>query len=173
MKTKLQVGAEIDFVTAGEIKDLLVEQDERRKRAAYLKRPFVRDVEGFGVVGADQTVTIRMTPPAPATGRQWDVRRISICGNDPTAALTGTATIFRRGIENPLNFVDRIASLPGKFTSGADVLTLSTDEVLIVRITGGTAGDNVFVSAQVMDGPWDQLYEVGEQTEGDVVEMIR
>lgn len=161
MKTKLQVGAEIEILTEGELRNAL---KEHRETLARMLRdvPIPRTPDGTIVTdGAGNGVIDLGTP---GLGRTWNVRRVTASGQDPTAAAGAVnAYLYRDEITNPANFVAILsATLPRGAESrfSADQLVLGQDEHLLVRITGGGAAVPFFASAQVVEGRKGTVYEV-------------
>jgi hypothetical protein len=160
MKAKIGVGAEIDFLTNAELKAEL--EEFRKFLVDDLKRSSlrVRRLEESGVIAADGTLTI--TTLAPVLGKAWDVRRITVTGQDPAVALAGTVVIFRGNASTPTNFVDRTTALPDVSTWSSHQFTLTNDEPIIFKLTGGVAGTSVFVSVQVIEGKEADVIRKGE-----------
>ena len=160
MKVKIGVGAEIDFLTNAELRTEL--EDFRKTFIDDLRRSSlrVRRLEESGVIAADGTLTI--TTQAPVLGKAWDVRRITVTGQDPAAALAGTAVIFRGNAAIPTNFVDRTTVMPDVSTWSSHQFTLTNDEPIVVKISGGVAGTVVFFSAQVIEGKEADVIRKGE-----------
>ncbi len=161
MRAKIAVGAEVDFLTEGELVKALA--DHRSELAKLLRRkPNPRDVSnavtldatGFGIIDLG----------APSQGRTWDVRAVSVVYQDVGAALAaGIAAVMRGNDANsPLNFVRRIGNgtqIPADTAFSTEQLVLGQEEHLFVRISGGTPSVPTFAQAQVLDGIKGTVYE--------------
>jgi len=164
MKAKIGVGAEIDFLTKGEMEQVLA--DHRREMAKMLRAaPIPKTVSNEAATDATGAAVIDLG--VPGLGRTWNVRRVSATFQDATAALAaGVANIFRGSDPfNPLNFVERIPNgtqLPAFDKFSTDQFVLTQDEHLFVRITGAAATTAVFASAQVVDGIKGIVYDIDE-----------
>jgi hypothetical protein len=154
MKAKLQVGTEIDFLTSKELReelDAVMAETTRKLRQEPLPNTpsssVVLDATGFGVIDLG----------APTASKVWDVRRVTVTGQNPASAFAGTAVVYRGNRPgDPLAFVDRSTSLPDVSTWSSQQFTLRPEEHLLVQITGGTAGATAFASAQVIEA---EVYE--------------
>jgi hypothetical protein len=155
-KYRLAAGVDVDLLTSGELRKEL-DAHARKLRRMLNDRPIPRTPQASATLDSNGLGTVNLGNPS--AGRQWDVRRVNVCGQVPSAAFAGTAVIYR-GSVGPLSFVDSTATLPNVSTWSAEEFTLRPDESIIVQVTGGLAGAVMFVSAQVMDGPKSQLYEV-------------
>jgi hypothetical protein len=161
VKTKIAVGAEIDFLTDGELRKAL--QDHRDVLSKMLRDvPIPRTPDGTVITDAAGNGVIDLGNPG--LGRTWNVRRVSASGQDPTAAAGAVnAYLYRDEITNPANFVCILSTtLPRGIDKefSADQLVLGQDEHLLVRITGGGAAVAFFASAQVVEGRKGTVYEI-------------
>lgn len=157
MKARLEVGAEVDFLTSAELERELAgfKKDLRKMMGA---RPRVRTMEASGQVDATSLVALIDFPPAP-TGMAYDVRRINVTGQDPTVAPAGQATVWRGDPSNPFSFVDGPSSMPNVGTWSSFQLTFRQDERFLIRVTGGGAGVILYASAQVIVLPMGDVFE--------------
>jgi len=162
MRTKIAVGAEVDFITKGEMEQVLAEH--RRAVAKMLRTvPIPKTIEGTIQLDATGAGVIDLGVPNP--GRTWNVRRVSVSYQDPTAALAAGIAAIMRGNDptNPLNFVERIGNgtqIPGANKYSADQLVLAQDEHLFIRVSAGTVSVFAFGSAQVLDSPKGTVYDL-------------
>lgn len=161
MKTKLAVGAEVEFLTDHELREAL--KDHRRELGKLLRRtPIPKDVSnsvlldatGFGIIDLG----------APNAGRTWDVKQVSVVYQDVGAALAAGIAALMRGNDanNPLNFVRRMGNgtqIPADTAFSSQQLVLGAEEHLFVRISTGTASAMTFAQAQIMDGIEGTIYE--------------
>jgi len=108
-----------------------------------------------GTVPASQT--LMMDLGAPAMGRRWSVRSLAVlAGSGPTGTLAGVANWY---VGNPAAFgagewaAPTMATLPAfTFVSGDQCNVTATNHLFCV-ITGGTATQNAFARAYVLDFP--------------------
>jgi hypothetical protein len=161
MKVALHAGAELDVLTQGELAKEL-DTFSKAMRRIVGARPRVRSLEQRGIVPAAGPLDIDLG--APPTGQAWDLRRLSVVSQDPTAAIVGTAIVYRAEPGVPTNVVDGAGTgmpspLPNFGTYSAFQITLRQDEHLFVRLTGGTPDQVIWVPAQVIMLPMGDVFE--------------
>jgi len=94
---------------------------------------------------------------APATGRIWTVRRVTICAATPGTAIAGTARLYVASnppkVGNPSGTFqrDETATFPNFGSWGKWELPVNPPDHLFVILTGAAAGTAVTVTASVED----------------------
>lgn len=160
-EVELRAGAKVSFLSRDELATEL-RTFEKELRRIVGARPRVRSIEQMGVVPATGPLDIDLG--APPTGQAWDLRRLSIVSQDPTAAIVGTAILYKAEPGIPTNVLDGAGTgmpspLPNFGTYDAFQITLRQDEHLFVRLTGGTAAQVIWIPAQVIMLPMGDVFE--------------
>lgn len=157
MKVELKAGAAIEVVSPDELRDELRVLAKVLRRS--LGRPRTRLLEAASEpVPASGVIDIDVG--APPVGMAWDVRRISVTGQDPAGAPAGVAWVYRAEAGNPLNYIDHTTTaLPEVSPWDPWQFTLRQEETLYIRITGGTVGARYFVNAQALELPNAEVFE--------------
>ena len=170
MKTRLAAGVEVDILTASEVKAELAAHRRAILSELSRARPISKAVLGSGVLDGSGNGTIDLG--APATGRQWDVRRITVFYQSPAAvAAAGRAVLYRANDvadatdANPRGVVWKLGdNLPVGETFSANEATYKQDEKVIVRLAGGTVSVAVFAVAQVIESRTELTFDVDTDT---------
>jgi hypothetical protein len=157
MKFKLG-GQEIDLLTVTELKDTV--EPIRKTLADVMKRerPTDNDVQASATATAAGLATLDFG--APDAGQVWDVRRVSIIGQDVTAAaVTCTVRMFKRTAE-ALTIVDGSGvQVPTTATYSRHQATYKPGENLLVQVVGFTANGKLFGMIQVEQTRWGAKQE--------------
>lgn len=152
----LEIEGGLDLQIAASLKasaDAAQERNSRERRLEELV-PVDAQIQAAGVYPSSGDLVIDCG--GPTSGRAWVLRRLNVSGPDPTVAIAGSAYVFfSAGISSGSlvgpNWIDVASSLPlvGWYTSRQVVLRSPMH--LVVKITGGTAGDTYSVSGYAMD----------------------
>lgn len=172
--------SENPFVAAGNI-DIEAFVEEARMTMALLRRWLDQQLSSDVVTLEDGTVfpasgIALLDLGAPAMDRRWHVRRINVSPQDPTVTSTAVAYVFRgNNVQHPMMYVDRTQTpLPVQATWEEKQFTLRPSEALLIRVTGGTAGQRIFASAQVLEEPIDVVpIRDGVGVLGRLIHLVR
>ena len=106
----------------------------------------------------------------PMAGRQWTVRRWSICaGDDVTTAITGATRadlyigrpVGSRGL--PSQWADTNATVPGiKIPSSEAIIVLPSDHLFVIVTGASTVGQQVVFTAYILEAPQASYVAVQE-----------
>lgn len=166
-KVRLDIGAEVDFLTKGELDDSLEKQDERRAKAAererlsgvkYFRLPRLFATPASGTVvlgqawsanGTSQVYTDQIC--GPNQGYVWSIRRISVTGLG-----TGNSPDLLNIYRNDITF-DPVWQLNGNsfaYTFSRGELMLLPGEKLVASSLGSmTATTQVVLSGEAVEVP--------------------
>lgn len=102
------------------------------------------------IVAADGTIMVNCR--GPVQGFMWYVRSLLIGGTDPTVVTPGQADVFVTAARLPAGFVpsiqewrDRATRLPLPAFYGRGEMELRHNEMLLIRFSGATSGQQVAV----------------------------
>lgn len=149
-KTKLTAGAELDFLTSGELRDVLKSWQTELTRGARLRRRSFK-----GTVSAAGELLMGDQDDGPAEGMAWAVTRFSVAPG-PTVPSNGLQ-VYANDV-NPSSLL--IARLSTDVFPGDHGCNLLSGDSLRIAASGATAGDNYSVTISVKEVPIQQVWSL-------------
>lgn len=154
-KVKLQLGAELETLTARELSAELEKHGAWERQAAFGVRHqdlprMIGTTDGTGALnlGADQP---DQSICGPDQGWYWAVSRVSVDGLAANEAVK---------IYKDTRFIGWITQLPGLITFGHRALVLKPGDFLRVVGTGLTAGEQLTVTGECVSVPGPLMWKI-------------
>jgi hypothetical protein len=149
-KTKLTAGAELDFLTSGELRDVLKSWQTELTRGARLRRRAFK-----GTVTAAGELVMGDVDDGPAEGMAWAVTRFSVAPGPTVPA--GGIQVYANDV-NPSSLL--ISKLTTDLFPGDHGCNLLSGDSLRIAASGATAGDVFTVTVSVKEVPIQQVWSL-------------
>lgn len=151
-RRKIAAGAELDFLTRGELHGELEPVLALLRRLLVPDKPTIQEISATGQANAAGAVTIDLG--APSASHSWDVHRVTVTGADPTITVVCAVRLYRVEASNPLRLVDIGTQVPSAATYSREQFFLKPEEHAIMVVTGFTASGLVIVNLSAEDTVW-------------------
>lgn len=149
-KTKLTAGAELDFLTSGELRDVLKSWQTELTRGAKLRRRSLK-----GTVDAAGALAMGDQDDGPAEGMAWAITRFSVAPG-PTVPAAGLQ-VYANDV-NPSSLL--IARLSTDVFPGDHGCNLLSGDSLRIAATGATTGEMFTVTVSIKEVPIQQVWSL-------------
>lgn len=158
MKVKLEAGANLDFITKDEMREVMHEANRswvaETSNGIRYARIYATGVIAGGVLNIGGALSTGELGPAP--GFVWDIRRLQIVG----LQTADVATIYMNDA-NPTSEIADTTSVTGKAFLWSEQVILYPGDSLWVVGTGLTATGTITVTGQVREVPVTLAWRLG------------
>lgn len=159
-KVKLELGAELDMLTKGELDHSLAHQDDWQRHAAQGMRHMDLPILKGTIAGAAITLDVNQTDPlvvGPAQGFYWKVTRVSVEG----LAAADQVQLYKGGAAlGTGRFVCWIAGRPGVYNPGSGGFILKPGDTIGITGTGLTATGEIRVTGEAISVPGPLMWKI-------------
>lgn len=144
-------GQVIDFLTVSELKETVEPIHRTLQQIRRREKPTDNDLQASATASAAGVALLDFG--APDASQVWDVRRITITGQDTTVIVACTVRLFKREV-GPLTLVDIGTQVPTVAVYSRHECTYKPGENLLVRVTGFTVSAYIGGLVQVEQTTW-------------------